>query len=89
MLASGSVSSLAEYGSPRRLASGCAVPGINPPETSCSGSCERQFQFSSWHAGGSHFTFADGHTRFLTENINRDVFRALLTRYGNELTGDF
>jgi prepilin-type processing-associated H-X9-DG protein len=62
---------------------------MNPPETTCSNSCERQFQFSSSHEGGAHFALADGHGRFISENINVDVFRSLLTRAGREPVGDF
>ena len=72
-----------------KCASGCATPGMNPPETSCSGSCERRFQFSSRHHGGCHFAFSDGHARFISETIEVDVFRALLTRNGNEVVSGF
>lgn len=72
-----------------RCASGCAIPGINPPETSCNSSCERRFQFSSKHTGGCHFAFADGHAQFVSETIDVDVYRALLTRAGGETVGEF
>ncbi len=67
-----------------KCASDCARPGINPPVTTCSSSCERQFQFSSAHPGGAHVVFVDGHTAFLAENMNVDVLKALLTRAGRE-----
>jgi prepilin-type N-terminal cleavage/methylation domain-containing protein/prepilin-type processing-associated H-X9-DG protein len=69
--------------------SNCARPGINPPETTCptgSGNCERQRQFSSMHSGGSHFVFADGHADFLSDTMDVNVFRALLTRSGAEIS---
>ncbi|MHC4399767.1 MAG: DUF1559 family PulG-like putative transporter [Planctomycetota bacterium] len=72
-----------------RCAAGCAVAGMNPPETSCSGSCERRFQFSSRHAEGCHFAFSDGHARFIGETIDTDLFRALLTPAGGEIVGQF
>jgi prepilin-type N-terminal cleavage/methylation domain-containing protein len=72
-----------------RCASACALPGINPPATSCSSSCERSFQFSSVHAGGCQFILADGHTQFLSENISSDVLQRLLTRAGGELIGEY
>jgi prepilin-type N-terminal cleavage/methylation domain-containing protein len=72
-----------------KAASNCARPGMNPPATNCSGSIERQFQFSSLHAGGCHFTLADGSTRFVSETIETGVFRSLLTRGGNEVVGKF
>jgi len=67
-------------------AASCAKPGINPPLTTCSGGCEQQFQFSSRHVGGAQFTLADGHTTFVSENINVTVLRALMTRAGGEVT---
>ena len=67
----------------------CAQPGINPPETTCSGSVERQFQFSSPHVGGSHFALGDGSARFVGENTDVDVLRSLTTRNGDEVINDF
>jgi len=68
-----------------RCASSCALPGMNPPETTCSSSCERRFQFSSRHAGGCHFVFIDGHADFIGDTIDLNVFRAILTRAGGEV----
>jgi prepilin-type processing-associated H-X9-DG protein len=68
-----------------RCASACAVPGMNPPVTTCSGSCERQFQFSSKHPGGCHYCFADGHATFLGDTMDLAVFQALLTRSAGEV----
>jgi len=68
-----------------RCAANCALPGMNPPQTNCSGSCERQFQFSSKHSGGCHFLFTDGHTSFVSETTDANVFRALMTRSGGEV----
>jgi prepilin-type processing-associated H-X9-DG protein len=42
--------------------------------------------FSSFHSGGCHFAFADGHVQFLSEEIAIDVLHALVTRAGNEIT---
>ncbi|MCR4414021.1 MAG: DUF1559 domain-containing protein [Thermoguttaceae bacterium] len=70
-----------------KCASNCAQPGLNPPETTCSGSCERQFQFSSLHENGCHVAFADGHVDFLSQSMDSAVFRALLTRRGGETVG--
>jgi prepilin-type processing-associated H-X9-DG protein len=36
--------------------------------------------FSSKHPGGAHFSFADGHVTFLSENIEQDLYEALSTR---------
>jgi hypothetical protein len=66
----------------------CARPGLNPPLTTCAGGCEQDFQFSSAHVGGVQFIFVDGHTRFLSQNIDLDVLKALTTRAGRELVSD-
>jgi prepilin-type N-terminal cleavage/methylation domain-containing protein len=67
----------------------CARPGFNIPTTGCSNSAEQRFQFGSMHTGGSHFALGDGSARFLSENISRDVYRALITRDGGETVGEF
>ena len=43
---------------------------------------------SSYHSGGGHVVFADGHTRFLSENIDPQVLRALATADGAEELSD-
>jgi prepilin-type N-terminal cleavage/methylation domain-containing protein/prepilin-type processing-associated H-X9-DG protein len=40
--------------------------------------------FGSRHAGGAQFAFADGSVRFLSENINRNVYQALGSIAGGE-----
>jgi len=70
-------------------AASCAKPGINPALTNCSGGCEQQFQFSSVHVGGAQFTFADGHTAFLSQNTDVTVLRAVMTRAGSEVAETF
>ncbi len=45
--------------------------------------------FSSWHTGGVHFLFGDGRVRFLTQHVDAATFRAITTRAGSEITGDF
>lgn len=72
-----------------KAAPNCAQPGMNPPETTCSDSVERQFQFSSPHVGGSHFALGDGSARFIGETIDVDVLRSLATRNGNETVSSF
>lgn len=69
-----------------QCASSCAQPGMNPPETTCASSCERRFQFSSRHADGCHYVFIDGHVDFISETLDLNAFRALLTRAGGEVT---
>jgi prepilin-type N-terminal cleavage/methylation domain-containing protein/prepilin-type processing-associated H-X9-DG protein len=45
--------------------------------------------FSSHHAGGVHFLFADGRVRFMTQSIDKGTFQGLATRAGNEVLGSF
>ncbi len=68
---------------------GCAVPGMNPIQTTCSGSVERQFQFSSPHESGCQFSMTDGSARFISENIDLNVYQALITCSGGEVVGEF
>ena len=72
-----------------KSAPACAKAGFNPPVTNCSGSVERQFQFSSPHVGGCHFSLGDGSSRFISENIDVNVYKALITRNGGETIGEF
>jgi len=44
--------------------------------------------FGSHHEGGAFFTFTDGATRFLSENIDQGVFASLGTRANNEIVDD-
>lgn len=64
--------------------SGCASSGMNPK-----GSNERKFLFSSPHVGGAQFAFVDGHVSFLSENLDQQVQKALLTIGNGEVVGEF
>lgn len=72
-----------------QAAAACAIPGINPPQTTCSSSCERRFQFSSAHTSGVHALMCDGQVRFLNEKLNAVTLRNLMTRAGQEVIGEF
>jgi prepilin-type processing-associated H-X9-DG protein len=54
----------------------------NAPGTECN-------EFSSLHPGGAQFLFADGHVQFISTTINLAVFKALSTRAGREIIGEF
>ncbi|MFO1022998.1 MAG: DUF1559 domain-containing protein [Planctomycetales bacterium] len=72
-----------------KCASACASPGLNPPVTTCSSSCERQFQMSSQHVGGAHILMGDGRVTFMSESTDLNVQKGLLTRSASDLTSDF
>ena len=44
---------------------------------------------SSMHDGGAHHALGDGSVRFLSENLDVNVYDALSTRNGDEIFGDF
>ena len=45
--------------------------------------------FSSPHVGGTQFLMADGHVRFMSENIDAALYKALGTLQGGEIVGEF
>lgn len=45
--------------------------------------------FSSQHEGGAQFLLADGHVRFVTENIDHAVYQAVGTIRRGEVVGEF
>lgn len=45
--------------------------------------------FGSLHAGGANFTLCDGSVKFISQNIDMSLFRALGTRAGSEVLGEF
>jgi len=44
---------------------------------------------SSLHTGGVNLAMVDGSVRFISDSIDRNVWRAIGTRSGNETVGDF
>lgn len=45
--------------------------------------------FSSTHVGGAQFVLADGHVKFVSENIDGEVYRAVGTIRGREIVSSF
>jgi len=43
----------------------------------------------SAHPGGVHIALCDGSTRFVSENVNLTIWRALATRNGGEVIGEY
>ena len=47
------------------------------------------YSFASQHIGGGHFLMGDGAVRFLSENLDLQLYRNLATISGNEIIGEF
>jgi hypothetical protein len=47
------------------------------------------YAMASKHVGGGHFAMADGSARFISENINIDVYRGASTISAQEILGEF
>jgi prepilin-type N-terminal cleavage/methylation domain-containing protein len=45
--------------------------------------------FGSYHPGGTHFVFGDGAVRFISEEIDLEVYQALTTRAGGDSVSRF
>jgi prepilin-type processing-associated H-X9-DG protein len=60
--------------------------GVNPGLRSC---WPLMRGFRAYHPGGVHFAFADGNVRMLADQIEHLVYRALSTRAGDEVIGQF
>jgi prepilin-type N-terminal cleavage/methylation domain-containing protein/prepilin-type processing-associated H-X9-DG protein len=43
----------------------------------------------SWHTGGVHFLLVDGHVRFLNLSTSYNVLKALSTKSGKDIVGEF
>ena len=41
--------------------------------------------FASDHPGGANFVFCDGHTSFMSDSVDQDLYEALSTRAGGEV----
>ena len=46
---------------------------------------ENDAPFGSYHPGGTHFAFVDGHVSFINDTIDMNTYRALSTIAGDEL----
>jgi len=46
-------------------------------------------RFGSNHTGGAQFLLGDGTVRFVSENIDFNIYRALATRGEGEVIGEF
>jgi len=62
---------------------------MNPPCAGPTASNLESIAARSRHPGGVHVTFCDGSGRFITDNINLDVWRWLSTGAGKEVLTDY
>lgn len=48
-----------------------------------------ELAFGSYHVGGANFTLADGSARFISENVDLTLYRALGSMSGGEVIGEY
>jgi hypothetical protein len=48
-----------------------------------------EVSFGSYHPGGCMMSLADGSTRFITDSIDLNTWRALASRAGGEVPGEY
>lgn len=48
-----------------------------------------EMSFGSYHVGGAQFVLADGSVRFISENVDQTLYRALGSISGGEVVGEF
>ena len=48
-----------------------------------------EISFGSYHVGGAHFTLGDGSVRFISENVDLQLYQSLGSRNGGEVVGEF
>jgi hypothetical protein len=75
---------------PNAVTATCAIP-LNrsvklPPNP---GDWPNNYGFNSRHVGGGHFALLDGSARFVSENIDINLYRAAGTVSGGEVQGEF
>ena len=51
--------------------------------------CGLNEEIFSFHVGGAHVLLGDGSVRFVSENLDLGILRALVTRNGAEVVGEF
>ena len=70
----------------------CAIP-LNYKQSNGNlwsvGDWPHNYSFHSYHVGGAQFCLGDGRVRFISDNISTNIYRALATREGNEVLGQF
>lgn len=75
---------------PNAVTATCAIPLnrlLKVPKNT--GDWPNNYAFASKHIGGGHFTLCDGSVRFISENIDINLYRAAATICSEEQQGDF
>lgn len=70
----------------------CAGSTVVPPNSSLNPNMHgvlMEMSFGSYHIGGAQFTLADGSVRFISENVDLNLYRALGSVAGGEIVGEF
>lgn len=67
---------------------GFTADGLNCPGP-CAINCTNNNEAYGFHPGGVQIAFADGHARFLSENVAYEVYAQLITARGGEVIGEF
>ena len=70
-------------------AAGSTVVRINSRLNPAISGVLMEMSFGSYHIGGAHFTMGDGSVRFLSENMDLQLYQSLATIRGGEVVGDF
>lgn len=68
---------------------GSTAPRMNARFIAASSGYEKEMSFGSYHVGGAQFCFADGSVRFISESVDRPLYRALGSRDGAEVIGKY
>ena len=62
---------------------------ISTPLYGFANTIDQTWGASSQHTGGAHHLMADGAVRFINQNLDVNVYDALVTRAGGEIVGEF
>ncbi len=67
------------------------TPGMSKDQllVLCAGDWPNNYSFYSQHTGGGHFLMGDGAVKFVSDNIDLNLYRSLGTLDGGETVGDF
>ncbi len=62
---------------------------LNSRKLAWTSGSQKQISFGSYHIGGGNLAFADGSVRFVSENVDFDLYKKLGTKSGGEVVSDF